>query len=224
METDTHKWLKKIALQFLREKGMQAVCKEVQFKVGIADCCGINFKREEVRIVECKATKQDYLRDKKLLNLYSSYFPECHYFYIICPENVIPTELIAPGIGLIYVNDKDEYKIIKKPFKNTKRLKTMFKTTMKHLIHRLSNELYFKDEKQYIDETKEKYKRSANIYLAAIRCPKCKHVTKELIASKTETVKCSHCKQFIDIKNTKVRLITGYNNKFLERIDELRKL
>ena len=61
METDTHKWLKRIGLKFLKEKGMNAVCNEVPFKCGISDCCGLQYKRKECRVVECKATLEDYL-------------------------------------------------------------------------------------------------------------------------------------------------------------------
>ena len=222
METDVHKWLKEIGLRFLKEKGMDMVVREVQFKCGIADCCGLNFKRKEVRVLECKATKQDYVRDHKLFDLPKSYYAESHYFYIICPYGVIDKNLVQPGIGLIYVKDNDEYEIIKKPKKNTSRLKTLFDTTLRIAIRRLSNELYYKDEKEYKDITDQQYISKADIYLSAIRCPQCKHVTKELISkSKTKEVQCKHCKQMINIKNAKVRDITGYNQKFIDKLKQL---
>lgn len=61
METETHQWLKEMGLKFLKEKGMQLVCREVPFKCGISDCCGLQYKRKECRVVEAKATLQDYL-------------------------------------------------------------------------------------------------------------------------------------------------------------------
>jgi ribosomal protein S27E len=225
LETDTHKWLKRIALQFLREKGQDVVVNEVPFKCGIADALGLNYKRKEVRVVECKATKQDYVRDKKLLwNSKYNYYSESHYFYIMCPTDIIPKELVAPGVGLIYVNANDEYEIVKKPVKNTARLKTLFETTLRKAIKRISNELFYKDEKSYKDITEGKYSSKADVILAAIRCPNCKHVTKELIhRSKTSEVKCKHCKEIIHVKEAKVREITAYNQTFINKINKLIK-
>ena len=225
MESDTHKWLKRIALQFLKEKGQDVVVNEVPFKCGIADACGLNYKRKEVRVIEAKATVKDFSRDKKLFwdDKYN-YRSECHYFYIICPKLIIMPSEVPYGTGLIYVNDDDTYEIIKKPIKNTKKLKTLFETTLKKAIHRLSNELYYKDEHLYKDKTEGKYSKNAEILFAAIRCPKCKHVTKDLIhKEKTKEVKCKHCKEMIKIEKAKVREITGFNKTFINKIRKLTK-
>jgi ribosomal protein S27E len=225
LETDTHKWLKRIALNFLREKGQDVVVNEVQFKCGIADALGLNYKRKEVRVVECKATKQDYIRDKKLFwDKKYNYYSECHYFYIMCPENVIDKSLVSPGVGLIYVKDNDEYEIVKKPVKNTSKLRTLFDTTLKKAIHRLSNEMFFKNDKEFKDVTEGKYSKKAEIIFAAVRCPKCKHVTKDLLnKNKTTEIKCKHCKEVIQVKETKVREITAYNKTFIDKINKLLK-
>jgi transcription elongation factor Elf1 len=225
LETDTHKWLKRIALNFLREKGQDVVVNEVGFKCGIADAIGLNYKRKEVRVVECKATKQDYVRDKKLFwDKKYNYYSECHYFYIMCPENVIDKSLVAPGVGLIYVKDNDEYEIVKKPVKNTSKLKTLFDTTLKKAVHRLSNEMFFKNDKEFKDSTEGKYSKKADVIFAAVRCPHCKHVTKDLLNKNTTTeIKCKNCKEIIQVKETKVREITAYNKTFIDKINKLVK-
>ena len=112
--------------------------------------------------------------------------------------------------------------MIKKPKKNTKHLKTRFDTTLKRAIIRISNELYYKDEKKYKDPTNDAFSRSADIFYSAIRCPNCKHVTKELISrKKTKEVKCKNCGQFITLENAKVREIIGFNKKFISQVKKL---
>ena len=64
METDQHKWLKRLALQFLKEKGCNVVCKEVPVGKLNADVLGLNMKRKEIRIIECKQDKNDYESNK----------------------------------------------------------------------------------------------------------------------------------------------------------------
>ena len=70
-----HKRLKYLGLCFLKEKCTDIICIEAKYRNirSIADVCGINLKRQEVRIIECKASKQDYVRDKKLMDLDKSY-------------------------------------------------------------------------------------------------------------------------------------------------------
>lgn len=222
METEKHKWLKRIALQFLREKGMQVVCKEVPIGKLNADTLGLNIKRKEIRIIECKQDINDYKKGKIKLNQNTGYIQYCHYLYIICPTNLIPITDVDPTIGLIYVNDDDTYNVIKKPVKNTKRLKSYFDTILKNTVHRLSNEVFFQDEKNFKDITDNKFNYKANIFLSAIRCPNCKHVTKELININTSTyIKCKNCKNNIDIHKAKIRHITGFNNSFIKKINEL---
>lgn len=146
---------------------------------------------------------------------------ESHYFYIICPENVISKDQVIDGIGLIYAKANDEYYVVKSPKKNT-RLKTRFDTTLKNAIIRLSNELYYQNEKNYKDPTNDAFSRSADIYYSAVRCPKCKHVTKELISrKKTKAIKCSNCKAVIQLDTAKVREIMGFNKKFINKIKKL---
>jgi len=227
MEGEVHKHLKEVALKFLKEKVTDMVAIEVPFgnAWSVADAVGINFKREEVRVVECKATKGDFLRDKKLSGNKTSYFYHAHYSYIMCPTDIISESEVPYGYGLLYVNEKDEIQVIKKPLKNTQRLKTLFKTTMKNTAKTLTNTmLYHKENSENKDLTDGKYEKNSVIKLSAIRCPLCRHVTKELInKNTTKEIKCKNCKENICISNTKIRDIIGFNEKFIKKINELNK-
>ena len=61
--------LKIIGMKWLKEKVTDIVAREVKYKNirSVADAVGINIKRKEVRIIEVKATKADYIRDEKLM-------------------------------------------------------------------------------------------------------------------------------------------------------------
>ena len=221
-ETEMHAFLKRKALEFLKEKGQDVVVNECQFKCGISDAVGLNYKRKEVRVVECKAVKSDYIRDKKLFTLDKSYYAESHYFYIMCPENIIQPEDVIKGIGLLWIDAYGNCIVKKKPIKNTKKLRSLFETTLKFAIKRMSNELFYKDEKQFKDITAGKYERKADICLVSTICPKCRHSTKDLINKKTTAeMTCSHCKETIDLSKAKVRDITGYNKTFINKLKSL---
>ena len=189
----------------------------------VADAVGINFKREEVRVVECKATKGDFLRDKKLSGNKTSYFYHAHYSYIMCPTDIISESEVPYGYGLLYVDEYDNIKVIKKPLKNNQRLKTLFKTTMKNTAKTLTNTmLYHKENSENRDETQGKFSRSAKIKLIAVRCPACRKYAKDLIyEGKTTFVKCK-CKNEIDLTKAKIREITGFNDTFIKRINKLK--
>lgn len=110
----------------------------------IADVVGINIKRKEIRIIEAKATKADYVRDKKLLDLEYSYYKHCNYFYILCPENVIQLDEVPKEYGLLWANlETNEITVKRSPKKYTGRLKTMFNTSLKHCIKAITNDLLF---------------------------------------------------------------------------------
>lgn len=223
-EGEIHKRLKQVALKYLKEKITDLVCTEVPFgnAYSVADAVGINFKREEVRIIECKATKKDFLRDKKLFGQKTSYFYHAHYAYIMCPTDVIQPEEIPYGYGLLWVDEHDNVMLAKKPFKNTARLKTLFKTTMRKTAKCLTNmTLYHKENVENKDETQGKFSRNADILLIAVRCPGCRKTAKELIhKDNTKTIKCK-CKTEIDLAKAKVREITGFNKTFINKINKL---
>ena len=139
-EGSIHKQLKKQAVLFLKEKVIDIVADEVKFKNirCIADAVGINLKRKEIRIVECKATREDFFRDKKLFCEKTTYHKHAHYVYILCPEALISPEEVPEGYGLLYSNIND-ITVVKRPAKNKEVLKTRFDTTMKRTVRRLTN-------------------------------------------------------------------------------------
>ena len=142
-----HKKLKAIGMSFLKTKVTDVVAREVVYKNmrSVADVVGINIKRREIRIIEIKATRADYIRDKKLLDLDSSYYKHCHYFYIMCPKDIIQLDDVPKEYGLIWVDFENENEIIIKrsPKKYTSRLKTMYDTSLKNTVKSNTNDLLF---------------------------------------------------------------------------------
>ncbi|MNN01383.1 hypothetical protein D3C81_1140000 [compost metagenome] len=200
------------------------VCNEVDFynAWSIADAVGLNFKRKEVRVVEVKATKGDFKRDTKLFGDKTSYFYHAHYSYIMCPTNVINIEDLPHGYGLLWVDEHDNITTVKKPIKNTARLKTLFDTTMKRTVKQLTNTyLYYEQNKENKDETNGKFSRNSNIKFISVRCPSCKKSMKDLIhKDKTKVIKCK-CKAEIDLTKAKIREITGFNKNFIDKVNKL---
>lgn len=223
-EGEIHKHLKMLALHFLKGKCGDLVCPEVDFynAWSIADAVGINFKRREVRVVEVKATKGDFKRDTKLFEDKTSYFYHARYSYIMCPTNVINVEDIPYGYGLLWVDDNDNITVVKKPIKNTARLKTLFDTTMKRVAKQLTNTyLYYEKNKENKDETSGQFSKNSQIKFVSVRCPLCKKAIKDLIhKEKTKELKCK-CGGIADLSKAKVREITGFNKKFIDKINKL---
>lgn len=219
-----HSHLKKLALYFLKEKCTDLVANEVDFfnAYSIADAVGLNLKRREVRVIEVKATRGDFLRDKKLFGDKTSYFYHAHYSYIMCPTNVIQADEIPHGYGLLWVDEYDTITIVKKPIKNTARLKTLFDTTLKRTVRSLTNTFLFHQEnKENKDETNGKFSRNSKIKLISARCSNCKKSTKDLVhIEKTKTIKCK-CGALIDLERAKIREITGFNNNFINKVNKL---
>ena len=96
---------------------------------------------------------------------------------------------------------------------------------MKNISRACTNTLiYYFDNLENKDNTKGKFKRNAKIFYSSIRCPKCKHITKELInKEKSLIIKCKYCKENIDLKNTYIRDITGFNDSFIKKINKLKE-
>lgn len=228
MEGEIHKHLKKLGLYFLKEKVTDIVANEVEFNNAwsVADCVGLNLKRKEVRVIEVKATKGDFKRDTKLFGEKTSYFYHAHYSYIMCPRDIIFPEEIPHGYGLLWVDENDNIEVVKKPIKNTARLKTLFDTTLKRTARSLTNTfLYHEENKENKDETSGKFSRNATIKLISVRCPVCKKSTKELInKSYLGNIKCSKkgCTGEIDLEKAKIREITGFNDAFIKKINKLK--
>lgn len=144
-ESDIHKNLKIHALFYLKDKVVDIVANEVKFKNirCVADAVGINLKRKEIRIIEVKASREDFFRDKKLFEEDTTYFNHAHYAYILCPINLIMPSEVPRGYGLLWLDEEDNIQVVKKPIKNTGKLKTRFETTLKRSVRRLSNALLY---------------------------------------------------------------------------------
>ena len=86
-EGEIHKYLKIQGMKFLKTKCTDLVATEVVYRnmYSIADVAAINLKRKEIRIIECKATRQDFLRDKKLLDIDKSYYRVMVFFRVDLP-------------------------------------------------------------------------------------------------------------------------------------------
>jgi hypothetical protein len=145
-ESVVHKRLKLLGMKWLKTKVTDLVCIEAKYRNmrSIADVCGINLKRKEVRIIEVKATKQDYLRDKKLFDLDQSYYKHCQYFYILCPENVIQLDEVPTEYGLLWADTQDNIIIKRSPTKYKDKTRTRFETSLKNICRALTNNYLYK--------------------------------------------------------------------------------
>lgn len=223
-EGTTHKHLKEIALLWMKIKVTDMVCSEVPFNNirCIADVIGLNFKRKEVRVIEVKASKSDFLRDDKLFSEKTTYFNHTHYCYIMCPKNVILAEEVPYGYGLLWVDDFDNVLVVKKPKKNTKKLSTLFDTTWKITSKVLTNQMLFKDSNiDNRDETGGFFSRKSKIKMISFKCYFCKKTQKDLIDNTTTTQVICSCGETIELSKVKTREITGFNNKFIKKINKL---
>ena len=224
-EGEMHAHLKKLGLEFLKKKITDLAANECKFRNlrSIADVVGINLKREEVRIIECKATKEDFTRDTKLINVDKSYYKHCHYFYIFCPEGVIDLKDIPKEYGVLYLDSYDQIIIARMPKKYTGRLKTQFKTSLKNSCRANTNKIVFQNENKINkDLTNHKYERNSKIKLISTKCPSCKKTERYLINVINKNIKCSLCSGEIDLTKAKIREITGFNKKFIDEINKLK--
>lgn len=224
-EGHVHKALKRLALHWLKERVVDLVANEVKFKntKSIADAVGINLKRKEIRIIEVKATKEDFKRDHKLFDEQNTYYNHAHYSYLMCPEGIIKKEEVPEGYGLLWVDDYDGIKLVKRPNKNNNKLKTTFQTTLKRTARSLTNtHLFHEENKANRDETGGKFKRGSVIKFVSVPCPGCRKHAKELIKiGETESVICQKCKHSIDLNKAKIKEITGFNGAFIKKINDL---
>ncbi len=220
-----HQHLKEIGLKWIKTKVTDLVCPEVDFKniYSIADVVGVNFKRQEIRVIEVKATKKDFLRDKKLFNKETSYYYHSHYCYIMSPQNIINKDEVPYGYGLLWVNDKDEVEVVKNPIKNKSRLKTLFQTTLKKTVKQLTNTFLYKEENRFnYDETKNKFSRNSIIKMISYKCLFCKQKSKDLInIQNTKYLDCSFCKEKNELDKISYNVITGFNSNFIKKINSL---
>jgi hypothetical protein len=140
-----HHRLKVVAMAFLKKHCVDLVAAEVKFRNmrSRADACGVNLKRKEVRVVECKASRADFLRDKKLQDARKSYLPHCTYFYICCPPGVVTVKDVPGAYGLLYVDAKGKVTTVRAPRKNKDKTKTRFETVLRNTCRAATNDLLF---------------------------------------------------------------------------------
>lgn len=227
-EGEVHKHLKNLALYFLKEKVTDLIANEVEFanSHSIADAVGLNLKRKEVRVIEVKASKADFTRDTKLFGEKTSYFYHAHYSYIMCPREIIQPEDLPHGYGLLWVDKYDKIEVIKKPIKNTARLKTLFDTTLKRTCRALTNtHLFHEKNKADKDETKGLYSRDPVVKLIAVTCPVCKKRNEQLVGSDDIEITCNKrgCKTIIELNKSKIKIVTGFNKMFFKKTDSILK-
>jgi hypothetical protein len=141
-----HKRLKLLGLKFLKKRVVDLVCIEAKYRNmrSIADVCGINLKRKEVRIIEVKASRQDYLRDKKIFDIDQSYYKHCQYFYIMCPTEILQLNEVPKEYGLIWVDENDNITVKRNPKKYNDKVKTTFVTSLKNVCRALTNNYLYK--------------------------------------------------------------------------------
>lgn len=225
MESETHKHLKRVALRWLKERVTDVVANEVDFYRirSVADAVGLNLKRREVRVVEVKATKGDLLRDKKLFDDGTSYLPHVQYAYVMCPTGVIQPHEVPNGYGLLWVDEYDNVKTVKRPVKNTVKPKTPFDVILRATVRTLSNNLLYRDERvNERDETAGEFSRNAVIKLISIKCPTCRRSIRELIHKDDRSIiRCRRCGADIDLSKARVREITGFNRRFISRLNRI---
>ncbi len=140
-----HHRLKVVAMAFLKKHCVDLVAAEVKFRNmrSRADACGVNLKRKEVRVVECKASRADFLRDKKLQQADAAYWPHSTYFYVCCPPGVVKKSDIPAEYGLLYVDKRGRVKTERAPRKYTGHLRTRFETTLRNVCRAATNDLLF---------------------------------------------------------------------------------
>ena len=77
-----------------------------------------SFKTPHATGYEVKVSRQDFLRDSKI----PVYFNYCHYFYLVCPRELIRPEEVPEASGLIWAKESGKgisFSIVKKaPFRD----------------------------------------------------------------------------------------------------------
>ncbi|MCK0473101.1 hypothetical protein [Halalkalibacter sp. APA_J-10(15)] len=226
MESNLHKHLKHQSLYWLKKKMTDLCANEVKLYIRrkriIADSVGINMKRKEVRIIEVKATRQDFLRDETLLSDYG-YHNIAHYAYILTPENLLSIKEVPIGYGLLEIDEFDKITVKRNPKRNDKpmlKVDTLIKRT-----GRAATNAYLYKELSYEtkDVTAGAFSKAATIFLISATCPTCKKRNKYLIVEGQETVTClvKKCQTNIPLAKARIHKITGYNQQFLDQLQLL---
>jgi len=83
----------------------------------------IGFHSGGSALIEAKASRNDFLSDKKKFFRKNSYMGMGNYRFYACPTNMISKEELPEKWGLIYVSDKGRCTIIVKPEKQEANIK-----------------------------------------------------------------------------------------------------
>lgn len=124
----------------------------------------MSFKTPHATGYEVKVSRQDFLRDSKI----PVYLGYCHYFYLVCPRELIKPEEVPEGSGLIWCKKSNKgisFSIVKKaPFRDIVIPNELFlyilmwRTTLKDTKHdlQISKELRSQYWVQWIEEKIER--------------------------------------------------------------------
>lgn len=109
----THKQLVDIGEKFLKKLNYKIVAKEIKsMSDEIPDVIG--FQYDISTLLECKVSRQDFLKDKS--KKFRTVGGVGNFRFFICPENLILVEELPERWGLIYVDEKSRAKIVHNPY------------------------------------------------------------------------------------------------------------
>ncbi|MCK5601999.1 hypothetical protein KAR91_09025 [Candidatus Pacearchaeota archaeon] len=107
--TLAEKWL-------LKSKGCSFALTEFDAAIGeIPDSIGFKCGSGDTIMVECKASRNDFLSDKNKLVRINGHLGVGKFRFYLCPEGLIKEEELPKGWGLVYVNEKGKCKQVVGP-------------------------------------------------------------------------------------------------------------
>jgi DNA-directed RNA polymerase subunit RPC12/RpoP len=100
----------------------------------------------------------------------------------------------------------------------------MFDTTLKKTAKQLTNTFLFKEENSFNrNEIGNDFSKNSFAKLISYKCFTCKQRVKDLILSKDANfTNCTKCNSEIDLKKINFKIITGFNNKFFKKIQDIK--
>ncbi|PRO64809.1 MmcB family DNA repair protein [Alkalicoccus urumqiensis] len=226
MEKHTHQFLKKQAVYWLKKKMTDLCAAEVKLfikrKKRTADAVGINMKRKEVRIIEVKTSRSDFLRDDVLFDK-NGYHTACHYAYLLTPEGMLQKDELPAGYGLLEADISGEITVVRSPVKN-KAASLKLETLIKRTGRAATNAYLFQEETRLSkDRTDNMYEKDPIAFLQRLTCQHCRKRDTYLSADGADTAVCRFCSKEIAIKHARPYTISTYNEDFLETLQKCRE-
>lgn len=225
MESTVHQHLKHQAVLWLKDKMTDLCAAEVKLSIQrrkrTADAVGINMKRKESRIIEVKATRQDFLRDDVLKSDFG-YHAVSHYAYILTPEGLLNKNDIPAGYGLLEADRYDRITVVKRPVKNKKpalKLETLIKRTGRAA----TNAYLFQQESRLSkDETDGVFKKKPIAHLVRATCPECKKRRPYVLPVEAKAAVCTtpRCQTIIELSKARPFHTASYNQQFLNDLHQ----